>query len=145
MKALLTTLLAALALVTARANEGDWLTNFPDALAKAKKENKLVLLDFNGSDWCPPCMAIKKNVFASAEFKKYAKDNLVLVDVDFPKKKKQDGKIAAANEALMDKFKVESFPTILLVDADGKQVHREEGYDDETPMDYIAKLKKLRK
>lgn len=144
MKKLTATLLIACAALVVSAEEG-WLTDLSRALGQAKKENKLVLLDFNGSDWCPPCMELKKKVFGSSEFKKYAKDNLVLVDVDFPKKKKQDAKLAASNEALMDKYKVESFPTILVVDASGKQIHREEGYDGETPMDYIAKLKKLKK
>ncbi len=145
MKHLATLFTLAVALVAARAAEGGWLTDYDAAVAQAKKENKLILMDFNGSDWCPPCMAIKKNVFNSAEFKQYAKDHLVLVDVDFPRRKPQDPKLAAHNEKLSDKFKIESFPTILVIDASGKQLSREEGYDGESALDYIGKLKKLRK
>jgi len=145
MKTLLTTLLAAFALHTASAAGDGWTTDLPKALEQAKKENKLVLIDFTGSDWCPPCIELKKNVFDSAEFKKFAQDNLVLVDVDFPKRKKQDPKLTAANEALSEKYKVESFPTILVVDATGKQIFRDEGYGGEPAADYVGKLKKLRK
>ena len=145
MKTLLTTFIAAFALQTAFAEGDGWLTSLPKALEQAKKESKLVLLDFNGSDWCPPCIQLKKDVFGSSEFKKFAKENLVLVDVDFPRRKSQPKDQATANEALSEKFKVESFPTILVVDASGKQLMRDEGYGGESPMDYVAKLRKLRK
>lgn len=126
------------------AGEG-WTTDYPKALERAKKEKKVVLLDFNGSDWCPPCIALKKQVFESDAFKQFAAEKLVLVDVDFPRRKKLPREIAEANEKLAEKFKVESFPTILLVDAGGKVLHREEGYADESPADYIALLKKALK
>lgn len=145
MKSFTPIVLVLLTLATAQAAGDGWTTDYAKALKQAKKEKKVVLLDFNGSDWCPPCIALKKNVFGSADFKKFAGETLVLVDVDFPRGKRQSKELAAANEALSEKFKVESFPTILLVDATGKVVHREEGYGDESPKDYIAILKKALK
>jgi protein disulfide-isomerase len=134
-----------LTLAAACAAGDSWSTDYPKALEQAKKEKKVVLLDFNGSDWCPPCVALKKQVFETEEFKKFAGEKLVLVDVDFPRRKKQPKDLAAANEKLSEQFKVESFPTILLVDATGKVLLREEGYADESAKDYIAILKKALK
>src|SRR5206468_351595 len=113
MKTLITTLLAVFTLCAARAEDG-WLTNVPKALDQAKKDKKLVLLDFNGSDWCPPCIKLRKDIFGSSEFKKFAKDNLVLVDLDFPRRKTQPADIKSANEALSEKYKIEGFPTIIV-------------------------------
>lgn len=141
----LTLFALAFSLAAALAAGDGWTTDYPKALEQAKKEKKVVLLDFNGSDWCPPCVALKKQVFETDEFKKFAAEKLVLVDVDFPKRKKQAKELAEANEKLSEKFKVESFPTILLVDATGKVLHREEGYADESAKDYIALLKKALK
>ncbi|MDG1833377.1 MAG: thioredoxin family protein, partial [Verrucomicrobiota bacterium] len=73
------------------AGEG-WLTNIEKAKEVAKKEGKAVLVEFTGSDWCPPCKALKKNVFNSNEFKAYAKKHLVLVELDFPRDKSKVSK-----------------------------------------------------
>ena len=62
-----------------------WLTNIETAQELAKAEKKFVLLDFTGSDWCPPCKALKKNIFDTDKFKAYAEKNLVLVELDFPR------------------------------------------------------------
>jgi thiol:disulfide interchange protein len=123
---------------------GDWLTSLPQALAQAGQEKKLVLVDFNGSDWCPPCMQLKKDVFSSAEFRAFARQNLVLVDVDFPQRKAQSAELKAANEALSKQFKIEGFPTILVLDASGKELNRDVGYDGEGAAAYVARLSKLR-
>jgi thiol-disulfide isomerase/thioredoxin len=64
--------------------EGAWVTDFAKAQTQAKAEKKMVLMDFNGSDWCPPCKALRKNVLNTQTFLDFAKDNLILVDVDFP-------------------------------------------------------------
>jgi thioredoxin-related protein len=135
----------ALGLVSALAAGDGWTTAYPQAVERAKREKKVLLLDFNGSDWCPPCIALKKQVFETEEFKKFAAEKLVLVDVDFPRRKKLPKEVAEANEKLAEKFKVESFPTVLLVDTNGKVLHREEGYADESAKDYIALLKKALK
>jgi thioredoxin-related protein len=146
MKAFLSLLaVLTLTLAAARAAGDGWTTDYTKALEQAKQEKKVVLLDFTGSDFCPPCMALKKNVFDSADFKKFAGEKLVLVELDFPARKKQSEELKTANAALAEKFKVESYPTVLLVDPSGKVLHREEGYADESARDYIAILKKALK
>ena len=122
----------------------EWLTDFPAAQAKAKAENKCVFLDFTGSDWCSACKMIKQKVLTSAEFLAFAKSNLVLVEVDFPMNHPQSDALKAANKALSEKFKIDGYPTLVVTDADGKELWREEGYDDDTPAQYVAKLKAIK-
>jgi thioredoxin-related protein len=129
----------------ANAAEDQWLTDLPKAQAKAKTEKKMVLVDFTGSDWCPPCKILKKNVLSAPEFEKYAKDNLVLVELDYPQSKEQPKALKEANKQLSDKYKIEGLPTIIVFDSDGKQLFRETGYAGTTAKEYVEKLKKLRK
>lgn len=131
---------AALALAV----EANWLTDLPKAQAKAKTEKKLVVMDFTGSDWCSWCIALKKEVFNTKEFADYASKNLVLVEVDFPQRKKQSDGEKKANEALMEKYKVDGFPTVVVLNGEGKEVGRL-GYDEGGPKPFIAKLEKLKK
>src|SRR5262245_36821256 len=102
----------------------EWLTDLPTAQAKAKKENKLVLLDFTGSDWCTFCIKLQKEVFSKAEFAEYAKKNLVLVEVDFPRHKKLSATQTKVNQTLSEKYDIENsgFPTLVILDTNGKQV-----------------------
>lgn len=125
--------------------KGEWLTDLPQAQAKAKAEKKLVLLDFTGSDYCPPCKELVKRVFSQSEFIAYAGTNLVLVEVDFPFNKPQPEELRKANQALEKEFKVEGYPTIIILDSDGKEVQRRERFSGETVKDFIAKLEALRK
>lgn len=127
------------------AAEGQWLTDLPKAQEKAKAEKKMVLVDFTGSDWCPPCKALHKNIFSSQEFLQYAKDNLVLVEIDFPNRKPQSPELKKANRELAKKYDVKSYPTVIVFDSDGKELKKESGYyPDWTPKDYVGKLKKLK-
>lgn len=102
-----------------------WLTDFAAAQKKAKDEKKLILLDFTGSDWCPPCMKLKKEVLSTKDFLDYAKTNFVLVEVDFPRRKKLSEQQTQANEALLKKYNIEVFPTIVVVKSDGKEIWRQ--------------------
>ncbi|HWY75351.1 MAG TPA: thioredoxin family protein [Verrucomicrobiae bacterium] len=126
-------------------DDGAWLTDLSTAQGRAKAEHKLVLMDFTGSDWCHPCMDLHKNVLTSPEFVAYAKTNLVLVEVDFPQKKTQTEELKKSNEQLSQKFEVQGFPTVILLDPDGKQLSKSVGYGGETPKQFIAKLEKARK
>lgn len=123
----------------------EWLTDFSTAQAKAKAGNQRIFLDFTGSDWCSACKAIKKKVLTSGEFAAYAKTDLVLVEVDFPMNHPQSDTLKAANKALSDKFKIDGYPTLVVTDADGQELWREEGYDDDTPAQYVAKLKAIKR
>src|SRR2546430_1281570 len=100
MKKMILGMIAGLALLQAAAEELQWLTDLPKAQEKAKTDKKLVMLDFTGSDWCGWCIKLNNEVFSKAEFAKYAKDNLVLVEVDFPRKKQQPEELKRANQAL---------------------------------------------
>ena len=94
----------------------------PRRAAQAKKESKLVLLDFTGSDWCSWCKKLDAEVFTKAEFADYAKKNLVLVTVDFPQQKKQAADLAKANNELKDKYKITGYPTIIVLRPDDSKV-----------------------
>jgi len=122
-----------------------WVTDLPAAQAQAKKENKLVLMNFTGSDWCGWCKKLQKEVFSTKEFEQYAKDNVVLVEVDFPDKKLQTQQLKAANEALQGKFKAEGYPTIVVLNKDGKEVWRQGGYLPGGPAAWIEKLNAAKK
>lgn len=128
--------------LTSPAADG-WGTDPDKGVAEAKGTKKLVLLDFTGSDWCGWCIRLNKEVFAQAEFQEYAKENLVLVELDFPKKKAQDSAIRARNEGLLQKYGVQGFPTIIVLNGDGKKVG-ELGYVKGGPSAFIAELKKIK-
>lgn len=114
-------------LLASPASEG-WQTDYSAALAQAGKEHKLVLLDFTGSDWCVWCIKLSKDIFSQSEFKEFAAKNLVLVELDFPSGKQLPDEVKAQNSALAAKFGIEGFPTLILVDAGGKEVARHVGY-----------------
>src|SRR5207247_1267018 len=128
MKKIAIGLFACLALLQVGAEELNWLTDLPKAQAQAKKENKLVLLDFTGSDWCGWCIRLNKEVFSKSEFADYAKKNLVLVEVDFPRNKKLPDDLKKANNALGRKYGVDGYPTLVVMKADGTVVWKQDGY-----------------
>lgn len=142
MKKMLIAVVSALALYSVSA--GEWLTDAAKAQEQAKKENKLVLLDFTGSDWCGWCIKLKKEVFDTQEFKDYADKNLVLVEVDFPRKKQLSAEQKKANQALQAKYKIEGYPTIIVLNGEGKKVG-ELGYMQGGPKAFNAELDKLKK
>jgi len=145
MKKLLLVLTAVAFLGEAIGAEGEWLTDFSKATEKAKAEKKTLLVYFTGSDWCPPCKVLHKNVFDSTEFVDYAKRSLVLVEVDFPADKKQSEDLKKANAALSKKFNIEIFPTTIVLDSSGKELNRNSGYGGERPNEFIAKIESLKK
>ena len=102
------------------------------------------MLDFTGSDWCGWCIKLNKEVFSQPDFAEYAKKNLVLVEVDFPRQKEQTDAQKKANQALQEKYKVEGYPTIVVLDAEGKKVG-ELGYQPGGPKAFTAELDKLKK
>jgi thioredoxin-related protein len=136
-----------LALSATASFAAEWRSDYDKALADAKASNKYVLLDFNGSDWCPPCIEMKKVVFSKPAFLNYASKNLVLVDVDYPRQKKQPDAVAKQNERLAQQYDIErsGYPTIVLLNSNGKVLGRLEGYAGETPADMIAWVEKAKK
>ena len=118
-----------------------WGNNLADAKAQAAKNNKLVFVDFTGSDWCPPCMALHDHVLTQKAFLDFAEENFELVVIDFPKNKPLDEKVELANRALAEQYKIGSFPTVLVLDVDGFVVHREEGFGNKNAQAYTKDLK----
>ena len=138
MKKLILTLLF-LATITARADV-TWLTDLDAAKAKGVKENKPVLVDFTGSDWCPPCIQLHKVVFQSAEFAAVA-SKYVLVELDYPRKTPQAPELKAKNAELSKKFGISGFPTVLLIDAKSGEVFgKTVGFGGQTAKEYLDKL-----
>jgi len=126
------------------ADELVWQTDLPKAQEQAKKEGKMVLMDFTGSDWCPWCIKLHNEVFSKPEFNDYAKKNLVLVIVDFPHKKEQSSDLKKSNLALQEKYKIQGYPTVVVLSSKGKKVG-ELGYEEGGPSHFIAGLDKLPK
>ena len=124
----------------AHASNLSWGTDFPQALNQAQSENKLVLLDFTGSDWCPWCIKFDQEVLSTDQFAAYAKDKLVLVKLDFPRHTQQDPALKQANQELFQKFNVDGYPTYILLDSSGKELGRQVGYRPGGPTAFIAEL-----
>ncbi len=121
-----------------------WETKIEDAVKIAKKENKAILVNFTGSDWCIWCKKLQGEVFSQAEFAKYANDNLVLVKLDFPRNVKQSKAVQEYNRGLMKKYGVRGFPTILLLDKNGEYL-KTTGYQQGGAKNYVTHLKGLLK
>ncbi len=121
-----------------------WLTNFAQAQEEAKTRQKLLLMDFTGSDWCGWCIMLDKEVFSKPEFQDYANKNLVLLELDFPRRKELPKEMQAQNERLAMQYRIQGFPTIVVLDSNGKPVGAL-GYMRGGPQAFIAELEKLRK
>ena len=120
----------------------EWLTDLPTALGRAKKENKAVLLDFTGSDWCGWCMKLKSEVFDQFEFACYAAPNLIMVEVDFPRHRNQSLEMINANANLAAKYGIRGYPTIILLNSDGQQLGKT-GYVEGGPKAFIANINRF--
>lgn len=131
-------LLTAQAVVAA---EG-WLTDFEQAQKQAKETGRPILVNFSGSDWCGWCIQLDNEVFDKAEFKAYAKDNLVLFVADFPQKRKLPEKLTKQNESLVQRYSVQGFPTVLLLNEKGALIGRT-GYRPGGPTGYVEHLSEL--
>ena len=108
-----------------------WELDFSRAKAEAEKSHKLILVNFSGSDWCGPCIKLKKDVFESADFQAFAAERLVLVRADFPRMSKNQlsAEQTARNEALAEKYNQQGkFPFTVLLDASGKVLQEWDGY-----------------
>lgn len=134
---------AALLFSSTLALANGWMTDWEAAKAKAKAENKPILINFTGTDWCGWCIRIEKEVFSKKEFQEYAEKNLILMEVDFPKKKELSAEIKAQNKALDKEFKIEGYPTIFLLDAEGKKISEDIGYREGGPEAYAKHLQTL--
>ena len=132
-----------LAFTAAAFAKGGWEDNYEKGVQKAKTEKKIALVDFTGSDWCSWCMKLDKEVFSQAKFKDYAKQNLVLIEVDFPQLKPLSRPKQKKNEELAKQYEVTGYPSVIVLDADGKKLGKL-GYMEGGPEAFIAALEKLK-
>jgi thioredoxin-related protein len=120
-----------LVLIIAFFGSSNWSTDFENAKKEAITNQKLILLNFSGSDWCGPCIKLKKEILDTEEFINYSEKCLVLIRADFPRAKKNQltPELKKANEALAEKYNNKGkFPFTVLIDAKGKVLKEWEGY-----------------
>jgi thiol-disulfide isomerase/thioredoxin len=120
-----------------------WEPNFDNAKKTAKEQNKLILLNFSGSDWCVPCIMLRKEYLETEEFTNFANNNLVLVNADFPRKKKNTGtsEQVKRNELLAEKYNTNGiFPLTLVLNADGKVLKSWQGKPEVAVEKWIEEL-----
>jgi thioredoxin-related protein len=143
---LLLVAICALASAAPLRAEPSWQTDFKKAQEEAKNAHKFLLVEFTGSDWCPPCMRLRQEVLATREFQDYAGKNYILVELDFPRHKTQTPELTKQNQELAYKFGIEAFPSLLIFNSEGKKVGELMGYDPGMGVSgYIAELEKARK
>lgn len=131
-------------IVSARADSG-WVTDYKKAQQEAKANNKLILIDFTGSDWCGYCIQFDRAILSQPEFKEYATKNLILMEVDFPRRKLQTPETKKQNAQLAQQYQIEGFPTVVVLNGEGRTIWRFDGYFPDGPAAFIAELEKARK
>lgn len=118
-----------------------WGSDFAAAQAESARLHKPLLIDFTGSDWCIYCKKLEAQVMTTGQFQKFA-DQYVLVRVDFLRHHPQDDAVKQANQALAQRYGIQGFPTLIVADATGKELHRVEGYDPSTDAGaYLSQFK----
>jgi thioredoxin-related protein len=139
--ATLAILLFASSVLAADKPNAKWLTDFAKAKDQAKSEEKKIYLLFTGSNWCPPCMQLDRQVHRTEEFTEYAEKNLVLLKADFPRPNNLPAAQQKANDSLAEQFNIEFFPTIVVLDQTGKELGRS-GYDGSKPKQWLEQVGK---
>lgn len=122
-----------------------WETNYESALSKAKKENRQILMNFSGSDWCANCIRLEKAVFTTDAFLSYVKDKFVLLRLDFPQrsKNKLSEEQTKHNEALAEKFNSSGeFPLVIILSSSGSVIGKT-GYVDGGATPFIKTIEKI--
>ena len=125
--------------------ESTWLNDYKKAQQEAKASNKFLLLDFTGSDWCGWCKRLEQEILSQSQFENFARENLVLLEVDFPRAKPQSPELRKQNQELAQQYQVEGFPTIVVLNGDGQKLWQYDGYFPDGLTAFIAQLEKLRK
>jgi thioredoxin-related protein len=128
---------------TSPAGNAVWREDVGGALKQAQAENKNVLLDFTGSDWCPWCIKFDHDVLSTSKFSDYAAQRLELVRVDFPRHSPQSDAQRQANDALAKQCRVDGYPTYILLSPAGRELGRQVGYLNGGPDAFVAELEKF--
>jgi protein disulfide-isomerase len=144
MKTLIRTLAVFAATVAVGfADASAWTTDWEAAKARSKEEKKPILIYFTGSDWCGWCKKLEKEVITKKEFLDFAGQNFVLMEADFPRKKDQSAELKKQNKALDKTYKIEGYPTMYMLDAEGKKLSDDLGELKGGVEGYLTKLKEL--
>ncbi len=120
----------------------EWMTDYNAAVALSKKTGKPILADFTGSDWCGWCIKLHKEVFDTPQFSTWAKKNVILLELDYPRSKPQTDKIKKQNAGLAQKYQIQGYPTILFLNAKGTKLG-EYGYDQGGPSVWTKKAETM--
>ncbi len=124
------------------AAEVTWHNNLDDAKKVAQEDDKIILVNFSGSNWCYWCKKLAAEVFGKNEFQNYAKDNLVLMVADFPRPNNLPASVQEQNNSLAQKYGIRGFPTIILLNAEGEMIGKT-GYQEGGPVNYVNHLKQI--
>jgi thioredoxin-related protein len=122
-----------------------WMGNFDAALKQAAESHKQILINFSGSDWCGPCIRLRKEILETAPFEDYAGRHLVLVRADFPRQKKNrlSAEQTRLNEALAERYNPHGkFPFTVLTSENGKVIRTWEGFPEESKEAFVQELEK---
>lgn len=120
----------------------EWKTNFEEAKKEATNNNKNILLVFQGSDWCGPCIKLDKEVWSTLEFQNLSKNHFVMLKADFPRKKanKLSESLTIQNRKLAEKYNKEGFfPLVVVLSKEGNVLGKM-GYEKTNPTAYFKKL-----
>jgi thioredoxin-related protein len=123
-----------------------WQTDFEIARKIAKDKHELILLNFSGSDWCGPCIRMRQEIFDSKAFSDMAEENLVLVNADFPRNKKNKlmAPLQRQNDSLADRYNAEGhFPYTVLMTPEGKVIRSWDGLPKENAEAFTTEVKKI--
>ena len=126
----------------AKTNDLKWYDNLQTAVNVAQKSGRPIFVDFTGSDWCIWCKRLNAEVFSKEEFINYAKNNLVLVKIDFPQNIPQTEATKYYNNQLAQRFGVKGFPTIVLLKSNGTPI-AVTGYQYGGASAYVQHIKSL--
>lgn len=135
-------------LITLFTVPASWMGDFNEAQKQAKATHKQILINFSGSDWCGPCIRLRKEILESETFEQYAAANLLLVRADFPRQKKNQlpKEQVKLNESLAEVYNKDGkFPFTVLVDENGKVLKSWDGFPDVSPQAFVSEIDKLNK
>lgn len=139
-------MIIAVALLLHAHSYAQWHTNLKEASSIAADKHQLILLNFSGSDWCGPCIRLRKEILDGPEFQKMADTSLVLVNADFPRNKKNqlDKTLQQQNDELAAKYNsTGKFPLTLIMTADGKVIKTWEGFPKTGSQPFIDDIKSI--
>jgi protein disulfide-isomerase len=133
---------ASNAVVAVAEESAGWMTDADAAMARASGEGRRVFLFFTGSDWCGWCIRLNQEILSTPQFAGYAQEKLVLVELDFPRRKNQPDALREQNATLARKYGIRGYPTVIVLNSDGS-VAGKLGYQPGGPQAFIAALDRM--